>query len=184
MKINLLPIVVLVAAAAVAASAAVARDARSAEPSKRLTEIAVPGAKLSLRYPANWYVTTRRLDYVVDPHTLVAVAAYVIPTDAGAKCDGTQGRGRPADGAFVLIKELLDGASLKRSLPRPRPRPTHFRVPTAGRAGCLPANSAVYQFRIAQRAFYVYVSVGPRATAATRRAVARVLDTMRIATNR
>jgi hypothetical protein len=146
--------------------------------------VTLPDARIMVRYPSNWYVTTRRLDYVSDPRTLVAVASYVIPLRAGASCDGTQGRGRPADGAFVLLKEVLDGASLRRSLPRLSTRPTHFKIPSDGRAGCLPPYSATYQFRVGRRAFYTYVSVGPRATKATRAAVAQVLDTMKIAPTR
>jgi hypothetical protein len=126
---------------------------QSPPPNRRLNGITLPDAKISLRYPFTWYVTTRRLDYVVDPHTLVAVASYAIPRKPGSNCDGTTAEGRPRDGAFVLIKELLDGASLKRSLPRLSPRPRHFQIPTHGRAGCLPATSAVFDFKVAKRAF-------------------------------
>jgi hypothetical protein len=121
---------------------------------------------------------------VVDPHTLVAVASYVIPRKPGSNCDGTTARGRPRDGAFVLIKELLDGASLRRSLPRLSLRPRHFQIPTHGRAGCLPAASSVFDFKVGKRAFYVYVSIGPEATSRTRHAVERLLDTMSIAPQR
>jgi hypothetical protein len=171
-------------AVGVAAGAFANSDGRAADPSKRLNGLTLPYAKVTVTYPSNWYATTRRLDYVVDPHTLVAVASYVIPFQAGANCDGTQGRGRPADGAFVLLKEVLDRSSLRRSLPRLPPRPTRFKAPSGGRAGCLPPYSAVFQFRVAARAFYVFVSVGPRATKATRAAVARVLDNMKIAPTR
>lgn len=184
MKTARLGVAMLIAASVATAAAFATNQGRSPEPIKRLNGITLPDAKLSLNYPFNWYATTRRLDYVIDPHTLVAVASYVIPLRAGANCDGTQGRGRPADGAFVLVKEVLDGASLKRSLPRLRPRPRRFELPSTGRAGCLPPYSSVYQFRVAERAFYVYVSLGPRASKRTRAAVARMLNTMRIAPKR
>lgn len=157
---------------------------RSPVPSRGLNGITLPDARISLRYPFNWYVTTRRLDYVVDPHTLVTVASYVIPRNPGSNCDGTTARGRPRDGAIVLIKELLDGASLRRSLPRLPPRPRHFHLPMRGRAGCLPAASAVFDFKTARRAFYVYVSIGPEAPSGIRHAVERLLDTMSIAPHR
>jgi hypothetical protein len=96
-------------------------------------------------------------------------------------CDGTRARGRPADGAFVLVKEVLDGASLRRSLPRLGTRPKHFRLPTHGQAGCLEPPSVAYQFRVAKRAFYVWISVGRRASPQTRAALRRALDRMWIA---
>ena len=177
-------VIVMTVALAATAGAFATSDGRSTNPASRFNGLTLPDAKITVTYPFNWYVTTRRLDYVVDPHTLLAVASYVIPFRAGANCDGTQGRGRPADGAFILLKEDLDGTSLTRSLPRLSTRPIRFKVPSGGRAGCLPPYSAVFQFRVASRAFYVYVSVGPRATKATRAAVARVLDTMKIAPTR
>ncbi|MDX6475923.1 MAG: hypothetical protein QOH95_1434 [Gaiellaceae bacterium] len=157
---------------------------RSAPPSKRLNGVTLPDDKVSLTYPFNWYATTRHLDNVLDPRTLVAVASYVIPGGPAEDCFGSRARGRPVDGVFVLVKEVLDGASLKRSLPRLPERPRRFQIPSSGRSGCLPPNSAVYQFRVGQRAFYVFVSVGPRTTAATRQALRRVLDTMTIASHR
>jgi hypothetical protein len=96
-------------------------------------------------------------------------------------CDGTHARGRPADGAFVLVKEILDGASLRRSLPRLPSRPRRFRLPTHGQAGCPTPPSATYQFRVAKRAFYVWLSVGRRASRRTRAALTRLLDRIRIA---
>jgi hypothetical protein len=38
-----------------------------------------------------------------------------------------------------------------------------------------------YQFRVAKRAFYVWISMGPRASAQTRTALTRLLARMRIA---
>jgi hypothetical protein len=139
------------------------------------------GPSISFRFPANWHVTTHRLDDVFDPRTLFAVATYRLPRRPIDDCDGTHARGRPADGAFVLVKEVLDGASLRRSLPRLPLRPGHFRLPTHGAAGCLRAPSVQYQFRVAKRAFYVWLSVGRRTSAQTRAALTRLLDRMRIA---
>ena len=139
------------------------------------------GPSISIRYPANWHVRRHRLDNVLDPHTLFAVATYRLRHRPVDDCDGTHARGRPADGAFVLVKEVLDGASLRRSLPRLPVRPSHFRLPTHGAAGCLPAPSVLYQFRVGKRAFYVWISVGSRASAQTRAALTRLLDRMRIA---
>ncbi len=118
---------------------------------------------------------------MLDPHTLFAVATYRLPRRPVDNCDGTHARGRPTDGAFVLVKEVLDGASLRRSLPRLPVRPSHFRLPAHGAAGCLPAPSVQHQFRAARRAFYVWISMGSRASAQTRAALTRLLDRMRIA---
>lgn len=180
------------AAAIVGLAVAVVTAAGStAKPSHRLTRVVIDGRSIarrfprgpsiSFRYPSNWHVTTHRLDYVTDPHTLFAVTNYRVPSGPPENCDGTRARGRPDDGAFVLVKEVLDGASLHRSLPRLPARPSSFRLPVHGGAGCLPPASVAYQFRVGRRAFYVWISVGPRASAATRRALARVLDRVWIA---
>lgn len=139
------------------------------------------GPSIAFRYPASWHLTRRRLDDVLDPHTLFAVSSYELPGKRLDDCDGTHARGRPADGVFVLVKEVLDGASLRRSLPRLPRRPSRFRLPIRGQAGCLAAPSIAYQFRVGERAFYVWLSVGPRASALTRRALTRLLDGMWIA---
>ena len=39
------------------------------------------GPSISFRYPANWHVTRQRLDNVLDPHTLFAVATCRLPED-------------------------------------------------------------------------------------------------------
>jgi hypothetical protein len=140
-----------------------------------------PGPSIEVRFPANWHLTTHRLDNVLDPRTLFAVGTYRLRRGSVDDCDGTRARGRPADGAFALVKEVLDGASLRRSLPRLSARPKHFRLPIHGQAGCLSAPSVAYQFRVAKRAFYVWISVGRRASPQTRAALTRVLDRMWIA---
>jgi len=118
---------------------------------------------------------------VLDPRTLFAVSTYPLNKGAVDNCDGTHARGRPSDGVFVLVKEVLDGASLTRSLPRLPARPRGFQLPSRGRAGCLAPPSVAYQFRVGLRAFYVLISVGPTASARTRAATLALLDTMSIA---
>jgi hypothetical protein len=86
-----------------------------------------------------------------------------------------------ATGVFVLVKEVLDRASLRRSLPRLPLRPHHFRLPTTGRAGCLAPPSVAYQFRVGERSFYVWISVGAAASAKTRTALSVLLDGMWVA---
>ena len=61
-------------AVAVDTEAFATSDGRSADPSTRVNGLTLPHA-ITVSYPFNWYVTTQRLDYVVDPHTLLAVAS-------------------------------------------------------------------------------------------------------------
>jgi hypothetical protein len=160
-------------------------------PSRHTTRVVIDGRSIArrfphgpsivFRYPANWHVTRRRLDNVLDPRTLFAVSTYELRRGPLDDCDGTHARGRPTDGAFVVVKEILDGASLRRSLPRLPSRPRRFRLPVHGQAGCMAPPSAACQFRVDKRAFYVWVSVGRRASPRTRAALLRLLDRMRIA---
>jgi hypothetical protein len=156
----------------------------ASEPSAKFVSFHVPGRALSFRYPANWYVTTRRLDQVIDPHTLFTVTSYVNPRRPLEPCDGTRALGRPVGGAFILVKEVLDGASLRIDLRRLPRRPRHFRLPGNGRAGCLPPVSTLFEFRARGRAFYVFLSVGPKASAKTRAAAVALLDGLRIGSRR
>lgn len=141
-------------------------------------------AKVSLRYPSSWHIKTRRLDQVIDPHTLLVVSSYVVPQ--GPR-DTTHvpgyARGLPANGVFILLSEVLDGASLKRSLPRLHSRPPHFTLPTQGSSGCRRCSSTTFQFRAESRAFYLYVTIGPKASARTRVAAQAILDSLAISRN-
>jgi hypothetical protein len=175
----LVPAALAVAGLVVAAASGSARE-RTPAPAAA-TRLDLTGRGVSLAYPANWYVTTRPLDVVIDPHTVIAVTSYRPPRGPRAPCDGTRARGRPVDGAFVLVKEVIDGASRRRSLPRVAPKPRRFVLPRSGRAGCLPPISRTYWFRASRRVFLVFVSIGPRASAATRLAARHVLESLTIA---
>jgi hypothetical protein len=172
---------VIVAAAAASTPRPSQRSSRVVIDGRSIARRFPRGPSITFRYPANWHVTTHRLDNVLDPHTLFAASTYQLPSGAVDNCDGTRASGRPRDGAFVLMKEVLDGASLRKSLPRLPSRPRQFRLPARGQAGCLPATSVQYQFRVGKRAFYIWISIGPRASAATRHALARLLDRIWIA---
>jgi len=173
--------IVLVASAAASTPAPSRQTVRAVIDARSIARRFPAGPSIGVRYPANWHFTTRRLDNVFDPHTLFALSNYRLRRGPVDDCDGTRARGRPADGAFVLVKEVLDGASLRRSLPRLSPRPEHFRLPIRGGAGCLPPPSVAYQFRVAKRAFYVWISVGRRASPQTRAALSSSLDGLWIA---
>jgi hypothetical protein len=179
--VGALAITVVVASAAASTPQPSQRSIRVVIDGRAIARRFPHGPSIVFRYPANWHLTRRRLDNVLDPHTLFAVSTYELPGGPVDDCDGTRAHGRPADGAFLLVKEVLDGASLRRSLPRLPSRPRHFRLPTHGRAGCLAPPSVLYQFRVGKRAFYVWLSVGRRASPKTRRALTGLLDRMRIA---
>jgi hypothetical protein len=175
----------------VAVGAAVASGSKTPDPATAHAPFVIDGRSIAqrfphgrsvaFRYPASWHVTTRRLDDVIDPRTLFAVSSYPLTLRSRDDCDGTHARGRPNDGIFVLVKEVLDQASLRRSIPRLPLKSSHFRLPTSGRAGCLAPPSVAYQFRVGKRAFYVWISVGARASTKTRAALSALLDGMRIA---
>ena len=179
--IGALALVLVVTAAAASTPARSRHTVRVVIDGRSIARRFPSGPSLAVRYPASWHLTTRRLDNVVDPRTLFALGTYRLRRGPVDDCDGTRARGRPADGAFVLVKEVLDAASLRRSLPRLGTRPKHFRLPTHGQAGCLEPPSVAYQFRVAKRAFYVWISVGRRASPQTRAALRRALDRMWIA---
>ena len=136
-------------------------------------------ANVSFRYPAGWHVTTRRLDQVIDPRTLFAVASYLVPKGPpDTHHVPGYARGLPVNGAFILVAEVLDHASLVIVLPRLHHRPRHFVLPTENAGGCLRCASTTFQFRARSRAFYIYATIGPKASAPTRKAAQAVLDSL------
>ena len=141
-------------------------------------------ANVSVRYPSSWHLRTQRLDQVIDPHTLFVVSSYAVP-QGPSETTHVPGyaRGLPVNGAFILVTEILDGASLKRSLPRLHPKPRHFVLPKHSSGGCLRCSSITFQFRVRSRAFYIYVTLGPRTSARTREASKAVLDSLAVARN-
>jgi hypothetical protein len=90
-------------------------------------------------------------------------------------------RQRPPSGALAFIREEIGGAR-QRSLPRVSPRPERFRLPTRadGDYGCLGRGSLLHIFKEQRRVFYLWISIGPRASADTRRELRRILDSLKI----
>ncbi len=162
---------------------ALAASASSSGPSWARTRFDVPGASMSLSYPLNWHISTRRLTGVIDPVTRFTVTSFPFrqsrpDTDF---CARTLARRWPANGAYVQVAEELDGASLRKMLSRVPPRPRHFTLARSGAGGlCTGPVSGQLTFRERGRAFYVYYGVGRKASPATRCAVVAVLDSLRI----
>jgi hypothetical protein len=128
---------------------------------------------VSVRYPPGWTATSRALTPVTDPPQILAVASYPLPHDnRGADgCSPKEALDRlPADGAFIFGWEF--GAAQS---PRPPPKPSRFKLTGFARYECLGPSYALH-FRESGRWFQIHVALGPRAGAATRATVLRILD--------
>ena len=140
------------------------------------------GADISFTYPSDWFVTTKPLSTGADPNYRVAVASWRVHRtnrDQGP-CLAGIARQRPPNGGLAFIREYV-GASRKRALPRLQPMPRHLRLPTKrDRDGCLGRGSVTHTFRHADRAFVLWISIGPRATDETRTALRIILSSLRI----
>ena len=86
-------------------------------------------------------------------------------------------RQRGPRGAIAFVQEAL-GAD--RKLSRFPPRPRHFRLPRPDENACVGRGSIEVPFREAGRAFYLWISVGPQASRATRSDLRRILASLRI----
>ncbi|MFL5953125.1 MAG: hypothetical protein ACJ76I_03345 [Gaiellaceae bacterium] len=177
--------VVLLALLCVAGTtaAALAAAASNSEPSGATERFTVPHARMSLEYPANWHITTRRLNGVIDPVTRFTVTSFTLrqsKPDADF-CARTLGKQWPSNGAYVQVTEELDGASLKKMLRRVPPRPKRFSLASSGAGGlCTRPVSGQLMFHQLGRAFYIYYGVGSKASTPTRHAIVAILESLRI----
>jgi hypothetical protein len=147
--------------------------------------VAFVADRISVALPAGWYVTTTRINGVVDPVTIFTATSFplrpVRPHPSDGICSRTLQQQWRVDGAYVQLTEERDGASRKRMLGRVPPRPRHFELHQRGAGGlCTPADSGEITFRERSRAFYVFYGIGKRATPAMRRQVRLLLDSLRI----
>jgi hypothetical protein len=132
---------------------------------------------LAFAYPALWSATRTRLDAIVSPPQLVAVASYPLAVRPSKdSCPHAALVQRPPDGVFVQLREETNHRTAQ-SFPR---RPRHFQLPKLSPVECYGPRSAAIRFRVAGRGFYAFVSFGPRATATTRRTTLRTLDGLHI----
>jgi hypothetical protein len=138
------------------------------------------------RYPPSWSATVAPLTLVTSPGQLVAIASYRLPRGpAGSDgCRPTQALdGLPPGGAFLFVwsyGQLLPGDPEAHDFP---PRPQRFRFTKFARYECM-GPSYMLRFRAGGRAFQVHVALGKHASAATRAAVLRILDSFRVAQGR
>jgi hypothetical protein len=137
---------------------------------------------ISFSYPADWHLTTKPLSNVTSPTYRFAVATFVprrTPADKGP-CLAGIARQRGAKGAYAYLLEdtTLPRRYLHRFPPR---RPGLFHLPARGQQSvCDGRWSRWIPFRQAGRAFYLGVSVGPKASPETRAELRRILADLEI----
>jgi hypothetical protein len=164
-------------------AAGVGASVSNSEPSHSAERFIVPHARMSLDYPANWHISTRRLNGVIDPVTRFTVTSFPLRQSKPDPdfCARTLGKQRPSNGAYVQVTEELDGASLKKMLRRVPPRPKRFTFASSGAGGlCTGPVSGQLMFHQLGRAFYIYYGVGSKASTRTRQAIVAILDSLRI----
>jgi len=135
------------------------------------------GDHLSLRYPPSWTATARPLTAVTSPGQAIAIGSYRFPTNA-AGADGCEPKEAldaiPVGGAFIFGWDYgqLPQVELRKSFPR---QPRHFRLAGLANYECM-GHSYMLRFQAAGRAFQIHIYLAPKATAATRATVLRILD--------
>jgi hypothetical protein len=139
---------------------------------------------ITFEYPGSWFVTTRPISNAANPtyrFTVSTVPVRRTPADQGP-CTSGIAKQLPPGGALVYLREALGRRNVAVSLSRMAPRPRRFPLPTASSTALCgwPRRGLWIPFKAKGRAFYLGVYVGPKATAATRRALARMLDGMQL----
>jgi hypothetical protein len=132
-------------------------------------------------YPASWYVTTRPLSNGVQPIYRFALANFRVhrtPRDLGPCLEGIARQRRP-DRVLAFMREATGTDAKLDRFPR---RPRSFPLPRRDdQVACLGPGTSGLLFRDSGRAFYLWISVGPNASAADKRALRQSLDGMTIA---
>ena len=140
-------------------------------------------AGIRVVHPSTWFVTTRPLSFAGNPVYRFAVSSVPVRrtrSDTGPCLPGIA-RQLPPTAVLVYLREAL-GTDRRISLPRMPPRPRRFRLPRRpGLCGFTTGASRWIGFKDAGRVFYLGLHVGPRASPASRRAVLRLVNGMRIA---
>ena len=136
---------------------------------------------VSFRYSPGWVATAEPLTAVTSPQQIIALASFTFPKDVAAAdgCDPKEALDRmPPTGAFVYGWEYGQVSARIGILPSEfPPRPTHFKLTALAHYECL-GQKPTYRLRFSDAgwAFQIHVALGNKATAATRTAVLRTLD--------
>jgi hypothetical protein len=139
---------------------------------------------IAFEYPGSWSVTTRPITSAENPvyrFTVSSVPVRRTRADRGPCAPGIA-KQLPPDGVLAYLREQLGRCYVATSLPQMALRPRSFPLPSASSAFsvCGFGRTGIwFPFKAKGRAFYLAVYVGPKATAATRRALYRMLDGMR-----
>jgi hypothetical protein len=137
---------------------------------------------ITFAYPSHWFLTTRPISHAGNPVYRFTIANRSVRrtrADTGPCLAGVARQLRPGS-VLVFLREAL-GADRTRSLPRMPRRPRTFALPTVGDrslCGFADGGSRWIPFRDANRAFYLGVYVGPKASRTARNRLQRVLDGM------
>lgn len=134
---------------------------------------------ISVHYPSGWHATTRPLTAVTSPQEALVVASYPFPRQTIAdNCNPTSSLAAlPAIGALIFVWEYPPRATPRSSFP---PRPKRFKIGHLGNPECFGPRTAIVAFRQAGRFFQINITLGRRATSATRATVVRILDSLTI----
>lgn len=140
-----------------------------------------PATGVSGRYPAGWH-RARALTNVDEPREVLALATYPLRTGAeGGECAPATARDdMPPDGTFIWLLEYRHDALVERA----SPRPAHFAigrrnlVPATEDLDCFPRPGYRADFRVAGRAFELFVAFGQEPTTAQLDAVNGILDSL------
>ena len=137
---------------------------------------------ITFAYPSHWFLTTRPISHAGNPVYRFTIANRSVRrtrADRGPCLAGVAKQLGP-DNVLAFLREAL-GADRTRSLPRMPRRPRTFTLPTVGDrslCGFADGGSRWIPFRDANRAFYVGVYIGPKASRTARNRLQRVLDGM------
>lgn len=138
---------------------------------------------IRFHYPESWFATTQPLSNGTNPAYRFAVSTVPVRrtrADEGPCLPGVANQ-LPAAAVLAFLREAL-GYDRTRSLPRMPRRPRSFRLPNRSDSSLcgFKRGSLWLPFKDRGRAFYLGIYVGPETTAATRRALQRLLDGMRL----
>ena len=146
--------------------------------------VGVPG-RISVLVPVGWHLRRPPITALSAPTERLLLASGPAPRGGNCGPDAAEARLTPG-GALLYLFEYRSRAGsvwdgLRRSAFPPRPVHARLRARDLGRYECWRVRSYALRFRAAGRAFQLHVASGPRATAARRAQVLRVIDSLRIA---
>ena len=138
---------------------------------------------IQLTYPNSWDITTKALSNGVNPRYRFAVSTGPVhrtPKDLGPCLAGIAEQ-LPRTGVLAYLREAT-GADRTASLPSMQSRPRTFRLPTRADNSlpCFGRGRRWVPFRTGNRAFYLGLWIGPRASSARIRALGKLVNGMQI----